>query len=230
MNWMDIVVLLIIGGDVFRAFRQGMVKTVIELAGWLVALIAAKLYYKMVAAYMLAHFEIFKNLEHNVYLGLTKNFSTKAQLEQAASSGQFGGQLNFPKVLSSFSSDVINNSNETLNQMVFGDLAKRIADTMINGLSFMIIVFGIMAILAVVTVVVDQVMHLPLLKEANKLGGIVVGVVRGAFSVLVLMTVITFILPFMEKTWLMDGIQNSQIAIYFYNNNFLLYLIYYLLR
>lgn len=230
MNWMDILVLLIIGGDMFRAFRQGMVRTIVELLGWIVALVAAKLYYKVVAAYLLERVGLFQNLEQNIYLGLTKNFSSQAQLEQAAASGQLSGQLNLPKVLSGLPSDVISRSGETVNQMVYGELSHKIADIMINGLSFMLIVFGIMAVLGVLTVVADQVMHLPLLKEANQLGGLLVGVVRGSFSVLVLMTVITFILPFMKKPWLIDAIQNSDVAIYFYNNNVLLYLIYYLLR
>lgn len=230
MNWMDILVLVIIGGEVFRAFRQGMAKALIELAGWIVALIAAKLYYKTLAAYLLAHYDVFKNLEHNIYIGLTKNFSSPAQLEQAAATGNYGGQLNLPKVLSQLPTDILNQSHEAVNQMVFGDLAKKIADTMINGLSFMMIAFVIIAALGVFAFVADKVMKLPLLKEANKLGGILVGFIRGGFNVLVLMTVITFILPFMTKPWLIDAIQNSQWAIYFYNNNLLLYLIYYLLR
>lgn len=230
MNWMDIVVLLIIGGEVFRAFRQGMVKTVIELGAWIVALIAAKLYYKALAAYMVAKFELFSNLEENVYSSLTKNFSTQDQLQQAAASGQLGGSLNMPNIISKLPGDLVGTAGESVNQMVYGDLSHRISEWIINGSSFMIIVFGIIAALSLLTVFLDQMMKLPLLKEANKLGGIAVGVLRGGFSVLVLMTLITFVLPFMKGTWLIDVIESSQIAIYFYNNNLLLYLIYYLLR
>lgn len=230
MNWMDVVVLLIIGGEVFRAFRQGMVKTIIELAAWIVALIAGKLYYKVVAAALVERFEVFQNLEQTIYAGLTKNFTSQAQLQAAASSGQLSGQLNLPNVLNQLPKDVIGKSQDTMNQLVFGDMAHKISEMMINGLSFMFIVFGVMAALAILTVVLDQIAHLPLLKEVNKLGGLVVGVVKGGFNVLVLMTIITFVVPFLKSTWLIDAIQNSQVAIYFYNNNILLYLIYYLMR
>ncbi len=230
MNWMDIVVLLIIGGEVFRAFRQGMVKTVIGLGAWIVALIAAKIYYKALAAYMIVRFELFSNLEESIYNSLTKNFSTQDQLQQAVANGQFGGSLNMPNILGKLPGDVVGKAGDNMNQMVYGDLSHRISDWIINGSSFMIIVFGVIVLLSLLTMVLDQVMKLPLLKEANKLGGIAVGILRGGFSVLVLMTIITFILPFMKGTWLIDVIENSQIAIYFYNNNLLLYLIYYLLR
>ena len=230
MNWMDILVLVIIGSEVFRAFRQGMIRTVIELAAWLVALIAGKLYYKVVASALVARFELFQNLEQNIYLGLTKSLTSEAQLQAAADTGRLSGQLQLPKVLGGMTEDLVNKSQASMNQLVFGDLAHKIADTMINGISFMLIVFGIMAVLAILTVVLDQIARLPLLKEANRLGGLLVGVLKGGFSVLVLMTLITFISPFIKQPWLMDGIQNSQVAIYFYNNNILLYLIYYLLR
>ncbi len=230
MNWMDILVLLIIGGEVFRAFRQGMVKTVIELAAWIVALIAGKLYYKVVAAQLVDRFEVFQNLEQNIYAGLTKNFTSQAQLQAAASSGQIGGKFNLPDVLNQLPKDVVGKTQDTMNQLVFGDLAHKISEMMINGLSFMLIVFGVMAALAILTVVLDQMAHLPLIKEVNKLGGLLVGIIKGGFSVLVLMTIITFVVPFLKSTWLIDAIQNSQVAIYFYNNNILLYLIYYLLR
>lgn len=230
MNWMDIVILLIIGAEVFRSFKQGMVKTVIELAAWVVALVAGKIYYQALADYLMANYELFQNLEKNIYLGLTKNFSSQAQLQEAASSGQLNGKLNLPNVLGNLPADVLNKSNETINQMVFGDLSKKIAETMTNGISFMIIVLGVLAVLSILVFVLDQLAHLPLLKEANKLGGLLVGFVKGGFNVLVLMTVITFVVPFLKSTWLIDAIQTSQFAIYFYNNNILLYLIYYLLR
>lgn len=230
MNWMDVVVALMIGGEVIRAYRQGMVKTIIGLAAWLIALVAAKLYYKALAAYLMARFEIFQHLEENIFSSLTKNFSTQDQLQQAANSGQLGGSLNMPKVLSKLSGGVVDQAGEQINQVVYGDLAHRLSDWIINGIAFMTIVIGIIAVLSILTVFLDQMMKLPLLKEANKLGGIAVGFIRGGFSVLVMMTVITFILPFMHQTWLIDGIEGSQYAIYFYNNNLLLYLIYYLLR
>lgn len=230
MNYMDLFVLLIIGFETFRSFKQGMVRSVVSLAGWVVALIAAKLYYKLVAVYLVTHFKIFENLEQNLYTAFTKNLSSQAQLQQASDTGALGGAIQLPKVLGGISKDLAAKSQDTINQMVYGDLSHRLAEMIINGLSFMAIVLVILAVLSLFTYVADGIMHLPLLKEANKLGGLVIGLLRGSVAVLVVMTMITFILPFMEKTWLIDSIQNSQIAIYFYNNNILLYLIYYLLR
>lgn len=230
MNWMDIVVLLIIGVQTFQSFRVGMVRSVISLAGWFVALIAAKIYYKLVATYMVANFKVFSGLEENLYEAFTKNLNSKAQLQQATQTGALGGPLQLPKVLGGLSKNLVDQSQDMVNQMVYGDLAHRISEMIINGLAFMSIVFVILIALNLVMYLAEVIVHLPLLKEANRLGGLVVGLLRGAVSVLVVMTIITFVLPFMEKTWLIDAVQNSQIAIYFYNNNLLLYLIYYLLR
>ncbi len=230
MNYMDIAVLVIIGLEVFASFRRGLVKTVVEMAGWAVALVSAKLYYQVLATYLVSHYAVFKNLEGTLYQGLSQHLTNKVQIQAAAETGHLGGTIQLPKVLGSLPKEILGTGSETVNQMVYGDLAHRLSEVIINGISFMGIVFSVLCVLAVVSHVADAIMKLPLLKEANKLGGLAVGVIKGCFHVFVGMTVITFVLPFMEQTWLIDSILQSKYAVFFYNNNLLLYLIYYLLR
>lgn len=225
MNWMDAVVIIVLVVELIRCFKQGMVKSVVEMAGWAAALIAAKIYYKQLAAYLVAHYPIFSNLESNILEGLTKHMT--AQGTQALTGGSpIGHNLLLPKVLNSLPSG----SQSQLNQMVYGDLAHRLSELIINGLSFMAVVMGVMAALTIVAYILEGVMHLPLLREVNRLGGLGIGLIKGVFSIWVLMTLLTFVLPFMKGGWLLAGLTQSQYAIYFYNNNLLLYLIYFLLR
>lgn len=225
MNWMDLAVLIILAAELFRCFKQGMVKSVVEMAGWLVALIAAKLYYKQVATYLMLHFKPFQELEPKLLEALTKHMTESGSAQLNAVDPLAGGVL-LPKIMKTMPSDSLND----LNQAMFGDLAHKIADMIINGSSFFIIVFAVMVVLSVATYVADVVMHLPLLKEVNRLGGLGVGLLKGVFSVWILMSVITFAMPFMKSDWLVKAITDSSYAIYFYNNNVLLYVIYFLLR
>lgn len=224
MNWMDIAVLIIMAVELFRCFRQGMVKSVVEMAGWIVALITAKLYYKQLAAYLLIHFKPFQELESKLLEALSKNMIENASNQAAAN--PLGGNILLPKIMNSVPTSSVND----VNQVVFGDLAHKISEMIINGSSFLMIVFAVMIVLSLVTYLADVIMHLPLLKEVNRLGGLGVGLIKGVFSVWVVMTVITFAMPFMKSDWLMKAITDSSYAIYFYNNNILLYVIYFLLR
>lgn len=225
MNWMDIAVLIIMAVELFRCFKQGMIKSIVEMAGWIVALITAKLYYKQLAAYLMVHFKPFTDLEPKLLEALTKHM-IESSTNQVATAGPMGGNVLLPKIISATPSSTMND----LNQVVFGDLAHKIADMVINGTSFLMIVFAVMIVLSVVTYVGDVVMHLPLLKEVNRLGGMGIGLIKGVFSVWVLMSVITFAMPFIKSDWLVRAIMDSSYAIYFYNNNVLLYVIYFLLR
>lgn len=230
MNFVDIAVFVIVAFEMLISFRRGMVKTVIEMAGWIVALITAKLYYGVLAAYLVSKYSVFKNLETNIYKTLSEHLTTQTQVQAAAQTGHLGGTVQLPSVLGAIPKEFLGGSSETINQMVYGDLAHKLSQLIINGISFMTIAFGVLLVIGVLSHMAELVMKLPLLREANKLGGLAIGLVKGCFNVLVLMTVITFILPFMKQTWLIDGILHSQYGVYFYNNNILLYFIYYLLR
>lgn len=230
MNWMDAVVGVMILVEVYRCFKEGMVKTVIHLAGLLVAVIFAKLNYEALASYLSKQYEFFAKLQPNIYEALTKNFDSGAQVNTALQNGTFSSSLNLPKILSLAPESQKAQLTDTMNQAVFGELSQRIADMMLYGMSFIMIVVAVMVGIMILTLVIDQFMGLPVLKEVNKLGGIVVGFLKGALNVFVLMTLITFFMPLLKLTWLVDAIQGSTIAIYFYNNNLLLYLIYYLLK
>lgn len=225
MNWMDIVVLIIMAVELFRCFKQGMVRSVVEMAGWIVALITAKLYYKQLAAYLLVHFKPFSDLEPKLLEALTKHM-IESSSHQIATAGPMGGNVLLPKIINAAPGGALGD----VNQVVFGDLAKKIADMIVNGTSFLAIVFAVMIVLSLITYIADVVMHLPLLKEVNRLGGLGVGLIKGVFSVWVLMSVITFAMPFIKSDWLVKAIMESSYAIYFYNNNVLLYVIYFLLR
>lgn len=230
MNWVDIAVAIMIGVEVFRCFKEGMVKTVIQLAGLIVSLILAKLYYETLAVYLSSNYDFFKTLQPKVYEALTQNFDSGAQVSSAVSEGTLSSSLNLPKIMSLAPEAQKANVTETINQAVFGELSIKIADMLLYGLSFVMIVVGLMACIMVLTFIVDHIMGLPVLKEVNKLGGIVIGFAKGSLNVFVLMTVLTFIMPFLKSKWLIEAIQASSVAVYFYNNNLLLYLVYYLLK
>lgn len=230
MNWVDIAVAIMIGVEVFRCFKEGMVKTVIQLAGLIVSLILAKLYYETLAIYLSSNYDFFKTLQPKVYEALTRNFDSGAQVSSAVSEGTLSSSLNLPKIMSLAPEAQKANVTETINQAVFGELSIKIAEMLLYGLSFVMIVVGLMACIMVLTFIVDHLMGLPVLKEVNKLGGIAIGFAKGSLNVFVLMTVLTFIMPFLKSKWLIEAIQASSVAVYFYNNNLLLYLVYYLLK
>lgn len=230
MNWVDIAVAIMIGVEVFRCFKEGMVKTVIQLAGLIVSLILAKLYYETLAIYLSSNYDFFKTLQPKVYEALTQNFDSGAQVSSAVSEGTLSSSLNLPKIMSLAPEAQKANVTETINQAVFGELSIKIADMLLYGLSFVMIVVGLMACIMVLTFIVDHLMGLPVLKEVNKLGGIAIGFAKGSLNVFILMTVLTFIMPFLKSKWLIEAIQESSVAVYFYNNNLLLYLVYYLLK
>ena len=67
---------------------------------------------------------------------------------------------------------------------------------------------------------------LPIIKQFDKLGGIIYGLVEAFVVVYALLAVLSFISPVVSGTGILDAIQKSFIGSVMYNNNLLLKLIF----
>jgi uncharacterized membrane protein required for colicin V production len=117
-----------------------------------------------------------------------------------------------------------------VNEALFSDLSVNLANALTKGVAFAFVFLGAMLALLIIGVVTSAISELPLLKQANRLAGLLLGVVLGVLNVWILITVMTFMIPFMKSTWMIDAINGSALGIEFYNHNVLLYLLYYLVK
>ena len=67
---------------------------------------------------------------------------------------------------------------------------------------------------------------LPVIKQVDKAGGVVYGLLEALIILYVLLALASFISPMIEQNRLIDGIQSSFIGSYLYNNNLLLKIVF----
>ena len=115
--------------------------------------------------------------------------------------------------------------NKTRNQIVL-EASNVIATKVINICVFLGIFIIARIVLILLTFIADIIMSLPILKQFNKAGGIIYGLIKALLIIYVILAIIFFIIYVSGNTTLSNAISSSYITKFFYNNNLLLNLIF----
>lgn len=207
----DIILVAIIALNVFICYRKGLVKLAVGLIAVIVAIIISVLLYKPVSNIIIENTEIDENIENTII----ENFSAETDGEEDTDNG-------FMKYMEKYVNDSI---NKTRNQIVL-EASNVIATKVINICVFLGIFIIARIVLILLTFIADIIMSLPILKQFNKAGGIIYGLIKALLIIYVILAIIFFIIYVSGNTTLSNAISSSYITKFFYNNNLLLNLIF----
>ena len=100
--------------------------------------------------------------------------------------------------------------------------AEKIAETAINVGTAIILFIIARIILLVITALTDILTDLPVIKQLDKTGGVLYGIIKALLIIFVVFALISLISPALEKTEIIKSINQSFIGSFLYNNNILL--------
>lgn len=237
-NYVDIAIAVIFLFMMVEGWIKGLVRSIIGIIGYIAAFIIAKFYYVDMADLLSERFEWFRNLKTNISDSIMASFSGNAQLEQALASGSHADlsqalenkdvldQLDLPTLItdrvSTFAQSV--DIASTQRSAVEG-LAELIANGILYGISFMLVVLLVLVTVKFIGLILDGATEVPIIKQANKLGGLIFGGVKACFFIFLIMTTVVFIAPLTPEMNVLETINSSTVGVYFYNNNILLILL-----
>ena len=207
----DIILVAIIALNVFICYRKGLVKLAVGLIAVIVAIIVSVVLYKPVSNIIIENTEIDENIENTII----ENFSAETDEEEDTDNG-------FMKYMEKYVNDSI---NKTRNQIVL-EASNVIATKVINICVFLGVFIVARIVLILLTFIADIIMSLPILKQFNKAGGIIYGLIKALLIIYVILAIIFFIIYVSGNTTLSNAISSSYITKFFYNNNLLLNLIF----
>ena len=126
--------------------------------------------------------------------------------------------------------DYINNSIESAvneaKQNVIETAAETIANSAIN-VGVAILLFIIVRILLILVSMLSKALtNLPVIKQFDKAGGIIYGLLKSLVIIFIVFAIISFISPMIEQTGIIVAINKSFIGGLLYNNNLLLKIIF----
>ena len=201
----DVIVIALLWFYVMRGIKKGLVKSILEFATGIVSFIAAFLFYKPVADYLMK-LSFFERLTDSV-----KDAIAEKMLSSAENLNQF------PKWVS----DVATNSVENTGALV----AERVSQLAVNVIAIVLIYVVIRIVLMAFNFLFDRVKILKI-GELNAFGGACFGFVNAAVIIYIAMMIVFVMATSETGSELNEAIKSTYVARLFYDNNLLTNLIF----
>lgn len=200
----DIAVIAIMALCTFIGYKQGLVKSAIKILSFFIAIIVALVLYKPVSSIIINKTPIDDNIKNIMIEKITpEGISTDQEVE----------------VQDNIGLKIIDSATNTIEGIADAFTVKLI-ETITLLLIYIIVKIG----LKFVTALTDLITKLPLLKQINKVGGTIYGIIKGVVLVYTILAVVYLIAPLLNKT-ISENIDKSIITKTLYNNNIILNII-----
>jgi uncharacterized membrane protein required for colicin V production len=200
----DLMVLSIVLLFVFLGYKRGLVKVAFKLCTFFIAIILAFMLYKPVAKIVIENTNIDETIESKI--------TDKILPEGKTETDEVDLSESLPTI-------ILKNSENTVQS-----IAKSCSNTLIETACLVLIFIITKIVLKFVTALADLIAKLPILKQFNKLGGTIYGIIEGLFIVFLGFAVISLIAPMLDVS-VLEAINSSTLGSICYNNNILLKII-----
>ncbi|MFA5527002.1 MAG: CvpA family protein [Peptostreptococcales bacterium] len=209
MNVLDIVIIAIFVAACIQGYIRGFITSVISFGGWIIAAILAFKFSPFMTDLLLEKTTLYSKIAEM----LNSRFSDVSTVGSTTYNPL--GDMNLPKILT-------HNMSEAASTQ--GTLGGLVATILINVLSVLIIFIGVKLVLYIIGMILNSVADLPVLKQANKLGGVVFGLIKGGIIIYLVLAIMVPVVGLTENTLFIDMLSESTIGNIMYHNNILLFL------
>lgn len=214
---MGIIVDLIIVGIlvlcVFLGYKRGLTGSLLKIVTFLLALIIAFILFKPVSNFIINNTKLDENLESSI-----KSMFLEVEENDTSS--------NMPTAMTDYINKVIEDAADDAKTAVVETAARDVAISIIN-LGVVIVVYIIARIILIfVKGIASLITKLPVIKQFDKLGGIIFGLLKALIIIYVILAIISFVSPIITESGVIDAINQSFIGKGMYNNNILLEIVF----
>lgn len=218
----DIIIIAVIALCTFLGYKKGLIKLAVGILGFFLAIIIALVLYTPISNFIINNTNVKDNIK-NAISDTVKSYVIKEESAEGEEKQQES------KVMVTYIDGIVAKQKEMI---VTGE--KELIDTVSDNVAVNIIRIGVALavfiisklILIFINVFVDLIGKLPIIKQFNKAGGTIYGVIQGILIVYIVFAVISLIAPMLNNTDFLEQINNSLIGNMVYNNNIILKLLF----
>ena len=210
---LDIVLLAIFALSVFVGYKKGLIGVVFNLCAFLVSLVLTWILFTPVSNMIIKNTQIDDNI---------KNVIIEKGVIVVESNDKENEDNQINKYIQEYVSKPIKNTaNNAVEETATIISQKVVAIGVAIGLFIVIRI-----VLIFLKFIAEGIANLPIIKQCNKAGGTLYGVIRGLFIVYIVLAILFFIMSINNVGVIADTINSSIISKYLYTHNIILDLIF----
>lgn len=202
----DIIFICILALSIYLGYKKGLVKVIFNVFAFLIAIILTVILYRPITNVVINNTELDEKIA-NVII-------EKGTVEVENSSENKTIDIYVENTKKNIQNDVVNTTAKSLSENLVG----------------IIVMVSLFIILRIVLIVIaffaNSLAELPIVKQFNKVGGTIYGVLEGIIIVLAVLAIVYFISSITKDSNIVSVINTSIITKYVYYNNPILNIIF----
>ncbi|GKX31826.1 hypothetical protein SH1V18_43060 [Vallitalea longa] len=223
MTWLDIVVIGIIVVCAIISYNRGLIKTLFSFVSLIISVVVTMYLYPLVSQFLIKNTGVYVSIKSSI-IGLLNLNNTTQNVNSTGEQINFINQLNLPEQFKHLL--VTNNNSEVYNLLNVNSIGEYIggliATLIINILCFLGVFIIVTILVKLLINILDLVSKLPVLNQINKMGGLILGAVKGVIIVWVLFLVMSLMSANPNVNNVFETLKVSEVASVLYNNNLLM--------
>lgn len=218
MVWIiDLIIVAIIAISVFLGYKRGLTGSILKILSFVIAVIIAIILFKPVSNFVINNTLIDEKIEEAIVSTVADDVNEEGKVEE---------DTNLPQSIVDYINESVENAADDVKKTVVEQTAKDISITIINAAVAIILFIVARILLIFVKAITNLITELPIIKQVDKIGGIIYGLVAALVIIFIILAIISFISPLIENTGLLAMINKSVLGSVLYNNNLLLTIIF----
>ncbi len=209
----DLIILGIIILCIIMGYVKGLTGCLIKIISFVLSLIIAFVLFIPISNLVINNTQIDESITNSVRAMIIGN-TDENNNEDA-----------MPSTITEYIGEKVENVTDSARESVADVTAREIALTIVKATTWILLFIIARILLILLKFVTSLIAKLPVIKQCDKLGGIIYGLLEGLIIVYLLLAIISFISPIINGT-LANLISNSFIGSAMYNNNLLLKIIF----
>lgn len=215
----DAIILGILVLCIALGCRKGLTGSLLKIVSFVLALVIAFVLFKPVSNFIIDKTDWDENLEQ----GIRDTILSSDKQEETVSQAE---NQNMPAVMLDYINKTVENAGNEAKEAVADATARQVAIMIINSGVWFALFLVARIILIFVKGLTKIITSLPIIKQFDKLGGIIYGLVEAFIVIYAILAVLSFISPVVSGTGILEAVQKSLIGSVMYNNNLLLKLVF----
>ena len=208
----DLVIVGIIALCVIIGYAKGLTGALIKIISFVLSLVIAFILYTPISNYIINNTQIDDMIETTIKSGIIKDDEEQAKEQM-------------PTVITDYINQKVEEASNAVKENVVNSTAQEVSHTIVRAGTWIILFVIARIALIVLKYITAIIARLPVIKQFDKLGGIIYGLLEGLVITYFALALISFITP-MTRENLSDSINKSYIGSSMYNNNLLLKIIF----
>lgn len=202
----DIILICILALTIFLGYKKGLVKVVFKVLAFLIALILTIILYRPITNIVINNTELDEKIANVIIEKGTVEVDDSAE----------------NKTLDKY----VENTKKNIQNDVVNTTAKSVSENLVGIIVMIALFIALRIALMILAIFANSLAELPIVKQFNKAGGIVYGLVEGIIIIVAILAIIYFISSMTKDSSIVSVINTSVITKYIYYNNPILNIIF----